>query len=213
MAGGVELDEFAGDLAHSLAGFALGVLPIRAAQFRQRRCFATDIAGKLVERVHRHVQLVAGLAALARGVLDDEVFAARPRHCALDHLDEPADAVLVVHHEVTRGQRQRVDLVAALGTEPATVARARHPRAGQVGLGDDDERRGRGGGTTRDQTAPQGSVVDRDGVGHGRLTGGGHRRRDFGLTQAFVDALGRALARDDDRRAPTVADVGTQLGE
>ena len=112
-------------------------------------------SGKLVERVHRHVQLVAGLAALARGVLDDEeVFAARPdtvRSIISTNRPMPCWS----HHEVTRGQLSAVDLVAALGTEPATVARARHPRAGQVGLGDDDERRGRGGGTTRDQTAPQ----------------------------------------------------------
>ncbi len=95
----------------------------------------------MIERIHRHVQPVAGLAAFTGRVLDDEVFAAGTGDGALDHFDETADAVLVMHDEIAGRQRQRIDLVAAFGAESAAVTRPRNPRSSQIGLGDDHQPR------------------------------------------------------------------------
>jgi hypothetical protein len=53
------------------------------------------------------------------GVLEDEVLAGGALHGALDHLDELADAVLLVDDEVAGRSCERVDLVAALATASA----------------------------------------------------------------------------------------------
>ena len=61
----VEPDQLGGDLLDRLAGPALGLRPVGAAELVQRRRLAADVPGDLVELVGRHVEPVAGLAALA----------------------------------------------------------------------------------------------------------------------------------------------------
>ena len=140
---GVQRHQLAGDLPDRLAGFGFGVGPVAAAEPAQRRRLATDVAGQLIEGIHWHIELVGfALSPLARRVLQHQVLAPRAADGAFGHLDEPADAVLIVHHQVARGQRQRVDGVAAFGGQSLAVG-GRHPVAGQVGFGDDHQLRRR----------------------------------------------------------------------
>ena len=74
---------------------------------------ATHVLGDEVELIGRHEQTVRRLAALARGVLEDEVLALRTGHRALHHVDVLADAVLLVDDEVARLEAERVDGAAA----------------------------------------------------------------------------------------------------
>ena len=115
---GVQRHQLRGDLADRSPRLGLGVGPVAAAEPAQRRRLAADVARQLIERIHRHVELVGPAAPLARRVLQHQVFAPRAADGAFDHLDEAADAVLIVHHQVARGQRERVDDVAALGGQP-----------------------------------------------------------------------------------------------
>ena len=133
--GGVQLDQLGGDLPDRLAGPALALGPVAAAHLVQRRALAADVAGDLVERVHRHVEPVARLAALGRRVLDHQVLADGAGHGALHHLDVAADPVLAVHDRVAGAQLERVDLVLAAGRHLAArlVGGA---LAGQVGGGE-----------------------------------------------------------------------------
>ena len=104
--GGVQLDQLGRDLLDGLAGAALALVPVGAAEAVERRVLAADVAGDLVELVGRHEQPVGRVAALGGGVLDQEVLAGRALDLALDHLDVAADAVLLVHDEVA-GARAR----------------------------------------------------------------------------------------------------------
>ena len=119
-AGAVQLHEFDRDVAHGLARLALGRRPVAAAHLAERRGLAADVPAQQVELVGRHVELVAGVSALVGRVLDDQELALRldrvataRRHLALHELDELADAVGVVHHEVAGLELQRVDHVLA----------------------------------------------------------------------------------------------------
>ena len=109
---GVERDELAGDLANGLARLSFRVGPVAAAELAQGGLLTSDVARQLIEGVHRHEQLVGPLAAFGGRVLKHQVLPARPADSALDHFDEPPDAVLVVDHQIAGGQRQRVDGVA-----------------------------------------------------------------------------------------------------
>ena len=132
-------------------------MPVGAAHLVQGGLLATDVAGDLVELVGGHVEPVAGLAALARGVLEHEVLAGGAGDGALHHLDEAPDAVLLVHDEVAGPQLERVDLVAPPRRHPPHVLgrRARPAgRPGEVGLGDDGEPRCR-----REEAAADAPVV------------------------------------------------------
>ena len=141
--GRVQPDQLAGDLPHRLAGPALGPGPVATAHLRQRRRLATHVLGHLVQRVGRHEQPVARLTALVRGVLDDQVLAGRRARArpdgALHELDEPSDAVLLVHHVVAGPQLQRVDDVAPPARHPPHVLGRRAGTAGQVGLAEHRE--------------------------------------------------------------------------
>ena len=215
---GVELDELGGDLADGLAGLTLGVLPVGTAHLGQRRCLAADVAAELAERLHRHVEPVAGRAALAGRVLDHQVLAPRgavaAAHLPLDHLDEPADAVLVVDDQVAGLEGERVDLVAALGVAGLGARRGTESVAGEVGFGDDDEVAGRPVGAAGErEPGVQDRLVDRHesvgGLGS-RLRGGGG---DLGLGQAFQDAGDGAVAGDHHRGPAAGADERAQPHE
>ena len=135
---GVQRHQLGGDLPDRPAGLGLRVGPVAAAEAGQRRRLTADIAGQLVQRVHRDVEPVGSAPAFARPVFEHQVLAARAADHPLRHLHEPADAVLVVHHQIAGRQRQRVDDVAALGGQPLALDGG-GPVAGQVGLGDHDE--------------------------------------------------------------------------
>ena len=157
---GVELHELDGDVAHGLARPALGLRPVAAAHLREGGRLAADVAAQQVELVGGHEELVAGVAALRRRVLEHEVLAhrggllldargaARPggaaarRDLALHHLDEPADAVRLVHDVVARLELQRVDDVAAPARELLVLPRVVAGGAAvELGLGDEPELR------------------------------------------------------------------------
>ena len=216
---GVELDELGGDLADGLAGLALGVLPVRATHLGQRRSLTADVAAELAEGLHGHVQTVPGGASFAGRVLDHQVLAPRravtAAHLPLDHLHEPADAVLVVDHQVPGLERERVDLVAALGVSRLGACGGAEPVAGEVRFGDDDETV-----TTRStltsgerEAGVQDRLVDRHQSGGGLGAGLGRGGRDLRLGQALLDAGDGAVARDHDRRPAPAADERAQPGE
>ena len=124
-----------------------------------------------MQLVHRHVEPVGRLAALAGGVLDHEVLPGgagdRPGH----QFDVAADAVLLVHHRVARLKFERIDLVLAPGRHLAgrLVGVA---LAGQVG-------RGEHGQADRGQQEAVAQLGDahHDHVGGQRVAGVEHRRQ------------------------------------
>ena len=133
--GGVQLDQLGRDLPDRLAGPALALGPVGAAEPVEAGLLAADVAGHLVERVGGDVEPVGRAAALGRAVLEDEVLADRSPDLALLHLHEPADAVLLVHDVVAGRQLERVDLALAAGRHLAHVA-GRRLLAGQVLAGE-----------------------------------------------------------------------------
>ena len=203
----VEADQVGGDLLDVAAGPGLGLVPVRAAEPVDRGGFAADVLGDLVELVGRHVEPVGRLAALARGVLDDEVLAGRAADGALDHLDEPAHPVLLVHDVVTRAQRKGVDLVAATGRHtPHVAGGALAGLAGEVQLGDDGELR-----RLQQEPAaerPRGQVDP-----PGRELGRVGRCGDVVVGEDLADALGQAGALGDDQDGPAVGDPRLDGGD
>ena len=120
LARGVELDQLGGDLADRLAGAALALGPVGAAEPVEAGLLAADVAGDLVEAVGRHEEPVGRPAALGGAVLEDEVLAGGALHLALPHLHEAADAVLLVDDVVAGLELERVDLLLAPGRHPAS---------------------------------------------------------------------------------------------
>ena len=120
--GGVQLDQLGRDLADGLAGAALALGPVGAAEPVEAGLLAADVAGHLVERVGRHEEPVGRAAALGGAVLEHEVLARRAVHLALLHLHEPAHAVLLVDDVVAGVQLERVDLALAAGRHLPHVA-------------------------------------------------------------------------------------------
>lgn len=78
--------------------------------------------------------------------------------------------MLIVHHQVTGRQRQRVDDVAPLGRQPLALGGA-DPAAGQIGLGDDDQV-----GAGNDDAVTQRALEHPDDSRLGRLAGIEHPR-------------------------------------
>ena len=204
---GVQRHQFGGDLPHRPAGLGLRVRPVAATEPRQRRGLPADVPRQLIQRIHRHVQPVGPAAALARRVLQYEVLAARAAHNAFGHLHEPADAVLVVHHQVAGGQGQRVDDVAALGGQPLALG-GRGPVARQIGLGDHHEV-GPGDHDTvvqRPLEHPDHAVFQSDARFQKSC-------RSIGFSELLDDPLRGACARGDDRRVAARRDVCAQHRE
>ena len=137
----VQLHEFRGDLADRLAGLALRLRPVRAAELVERGHLAADVAGELVERVGGDVEPVARLAALARRVLDHQIVPDRAAGGALHHLDVLADPVLGVHHEIADLKRRRIDGEPSLARCAADGFRCATAVSSQVRLGDDGQAR------------------------------------------------------------------------
>ena len=190
---GVQRHQLAGDLPHGLAGLGFRVGPVAAAEPAQRRRLATDVAGQLIEGIHWHIELVGfALSPLARRVLQHQVLAPRAADGAFGHLHEPADAVLIVHHQVARGQCQRVDGIAAFGGQSPAVG-GRHPVTGQVGFGDDHQVCAR-----EDHTVVQWALEHADDAGFGLGSRLQHRCRRVGFGQLLDHAVRGSGARCDD---------------
>ncbi len=111
--------------------------------------------------------------------------------------------MLIVHHQVTGRQRQRVDDVAPLGRQPLALGGA-DPAAGQIGLGDDDQV-----GAGNDDAVTQRALEHPDDSRLGRLAGIEHPRGGVGLGQPFHHAVCGSGARRDQRGVPAGRDVGT----
>ena len=133
--GRVQPDQFRGDLPDRLAGAALRLGPVGAAEPVQGRRLPADVPGDLVKLVGGHVQPVRRLAALARRVFDDQVLPGRALHTAAGHLQVAAHPVLLVHDVVARAELERVDAAAAPAGHPPGVPGA-GALASQVGLAD-----------------------------------------------------------------------------
>ena len=113
LAGGVQLDQVVGDLVDVLAGLGLGGRPVGAAELVELGGFGTDVFADLVELVGGDEQFVRRGAALGRRIFDDQVFASgfvgAGADGALAHFDEPANAVLLVHHVIAFFEFHQVD--------------------------------------------------------------------------------------------------------
>ena len=162
---------------------------------------AADVAGELVELVGGDEQPVAGLAALARRVLDDQVFPGGAVDGALHQLDVPADAVLLVHHVVAGLQLQRVDGVAPPARHLAHVPGRGAPPAGDVVAGEQHEP-----GRLVDEAAGQRAAGDQ------HLAGGGRGRdllgqpgAEAGVAEHLDRPLGGAVPLEDQRDRPALA--------
>lgn len=87
-----------------LAGLGLGGRPVGAAELVELGGFGADVFADLVELVGGDEQFVRRGAALGRRIFDDQVFASgfvgAGADDALTHFDEPANAVLLVHHVI-----------------------------------------------------------------------------------------------------------------
>ena len=200
LAGGVELDELTGDLPDGLAGLRLALGPVGAAHLVERRGLRAHVAAELVELVHRDEQPVAGLAAFAGRVLDDEVVAGGALDGAADELDEPADAVGLVHDGVARLQLERLDGgLAAAGQLAFDLVDGR--LAGQLGRGEDLD-----AGLVGAPALPQRRQDDRDGAGGRRPLEVADRGTDARLVEQFDETLREAATLDGDDDPPAVPD-------
>ena len=150
---------------------------------------------------------VSPLTAPARRVFENQVFAPGSTDGPFDHFHEPPDAVLVVHHQVTRGQRQRVDGVAPLGRQPLAVAGCA-PVAGQVGLGDHHQV-----GALDNDAVAEWAFEHADDPRFWRGTGFQHDRGRLGFGQPLHHAMRGPGPGGDHRGVPAGADVRTQHRE
>ena len=205
--GGVELDEFGRDLLDGLACPGFAFRPVGATHLVQGGGLGADVAGQLVELVHRHEQPVAGLAAFAGGVLDDEVVADRALDGALHQLHEPPDPVDLVNDRVTCLEFEGLDGVSAARRQfPLAAFRALLAR--QFGGGQQFEFRG-----SRTPAAPEGpdDHVRTPGIGFGFEAG--DPRSDVVFGQQFGHAVCQALALYADQEPPAVAEPGLDVGD
>ena len=200
--GRVQPDQLGRDLPDGLAGPALGLGPVPAAEAVQGRRLATRVPGHLVQLVGRHVQPVRRLAPPARRVLDHQVFpggAGRGPRC---HLHVPADAVLLVHHVVAGLQLERVDAAAPPARHPPHVPGRRQSgrMPGQVALGEQGQLHRRPDEAVLD---PRGRHVRDAGLGrvvHILL----HAGADVLAAEHLGQPLGRAVALGDQHDPPAL---------
>ena len=136
--GRVQLHQVLGDLVHVLARLRLGCGPVGAAELVELGGLRADVFADQIQLIGGDEQLVGRGAALAGRVFDDKVFArglVRPgADGALPHLQETADAVLLMDHVVSGFELHQVDcLAAALGGLRLT---GRTGPSGQVAFGE-----------------------------------------------------------------------------
>ena len=115
--------------------------------------------------------------------------------------------MLVVDHQVARGQRQRVDGVAALGGQPSAVGGG-HPVSGEISFGDDHQPRIR-----QHDTVVQWAFEHPDDAGLGLRSRLQHRCRRVGFGQLLDDAVRGSRPRRDDGSGPAGRDVRAQHRE
>ena len=195
--GGVELDQLGRDLADRLAGPALALGPVGAAEPVEAGLLAADVAGDLVERVGRDVEPVRRPAALAGAVLEDEVLADRAADLALPHLDEAADAVLLVDDVVAGGAARagRSGCLRRAGILRMSRVEARWPEMSSPVSSDQPV-------GLVDEAVGERAAGHRDHVGGGRvLERVDQPGRDVALAEHLDGALGRAVAGVHDDRA------------
>ncbi len=196
MALGVELHQLCGDLTNRTAGFALGVFPVRTTHFGQRGLLSTDIAAEHVQLIHRHKQLIVRPAALGRSVFQHEVLPARGIRAASDgalgHLDETANAVGIVDHQVPWLQGQRIHSIALLGGLAFTRRRRVHAVTRQVRLSEEQQWFKLGISGKRELDARKGrGVIDADGCSRRLIRGG-----ELGRLDASQPALSLQIHAD-----------------
>ncbi len=207
----VQPDQLGGDLADRLPRPALGLGPVRAAEPVQGGRLAADVPGDLVELVGRHVQPVRRVPALVRRVFNHQVVAGGPRGRPRGHLDEPADAVLLVHHVVARLELQRVDPAAPpRGRHPPLVprGRTRGTARGEVRLGEHREPHGRPG-------EPLAQLSGRD-VGHPALGLGvevADARAESFAAQHLGEPLGGPVPLGDEDHPPAFGEPVANVRE
>jgi hypothetical protein len=204
---GVERDQFVGDLADRAAGLGLGVDPVAAAEPAQRRGLAADVTRQLVQRIHRDVELVGTAAAPAGRVLEHQIFAPGAPDRTFHHLDEPADPVLVVDHQVASGKCQRVDHIAALGGQPLALCDG-DAAAGQVAFRDDDQVHAR-----QHDAVVQRAAQHADHPQPRSLAGLQAGGRDIGLAELFDDTVRGPGSGCDDGCVTAGRDLRTQHRE
>ena len=89
---------------HMLTRFRLGSSPVGSAQFVEFRSVGTDVFADLVKLIGGDEQFVGRGAAFAGCVFDDQIFACglvgTRSDGTLAHFEEPADAMLLVHHVI-----------------------------------------------------------------------------------------------------------------
>src|SRR5215207_7562797 len=134
----VQLDQLGGDLADCPASPALTLGPVGTAQPVQARVFSADVAGYLIKGIHRDIEPVPWLAAPGWRVFDHQVLAGRASHRTLHHLDIAPHPVLAVHHGISRGELERVDLILAARWQPP-ASPVRGPLAGEISCCEDRE--------------------------------------------------------------------------
>ena len=204
---GIEGDKLTSDLTNRLArlGFCIG--PVTAAEATEAGLLTADVAGELIERVHRYEKPIGLLAALTGGVFQNEVLPPGAADGALDHLDEPADAVLVMHHQITGGQGQWVHGVSAFGGQPFTLGPG-GPVAGEVGLGDHHQL-----GTGNDDAVVQRTLEHVHDAQAQRRTRFEHRGGGIPFTKLLNHPVRCSDSRGDDGGPATGEHVGAQHGE
>ena len=129
---GVKLDQALGQFLGGRLGARLGARPVRTAQLVQPHALglaAADVFGDQVERGRGHIQEIR-----ARERDLDEI-ALRAVHGHALHAYKAADAVVLMHHEVARGQvGERLDAVAV-----GLLGRGLFAPREHLSLGDDDQ--------------------------------------------------------------------------
>ena len=133
-----------------------------------------------------------------------------PCDLALAHLDEPADAVLLVDDVVALLQLERVDLPLAPGRHPALVAGGA-ALAGQVVAGEQDEPE-----AVVDEAVGEGRAGDRDERRARAATsasGSTSRAGDVVLAEHLDHALRRAVPGVGDDDAVAVGEPAAQVGD
>ena len=192
LSGGIELDELGGDFLDGLARPGFAFRPVGAAHLIQGGGLRADVAGQLIELIHRHEQPVAGLAAFAGGVLDDEVVADRTLNGALYQLHEPPDPVDLVDDRVTCLELEGLNGVAT-ATRQFPLAAFRALLARQFGGGQQLEFHG-----SCSPAAPEGPNDHMCGPGLGFGVEFGNPRCDVVFGQQLGHAIGQAFALDTD---------------